>query len=183
MTKQRLGRGVKRIVVLSVAAISLLVGFSSVNVSAAPTAVTGLNTHSLKRQEQHKPPAPEQPPHDYCSVLGSLVEPFINWHDVQRCYQSVPFNAADADATLSTLYTYYRDYYIFIDSAMLENQAKPFTNPPVDILKGLDEISQKRYKSDFEFHTDVELLINRLNDAHANYMRKCFFLFTLSLRK
>jgi len=174
MTKQRLGRGVKRIVILSVAAISVLAGFSSVNVSAAPTVVTGLDPHNLKRQEQPKPAAPDQPLPDYCSVLSNLEEPFIAWLDVQRCYQSIPYNAADADVILSTLYTYYRDYYIFIDSAMLENQAKPFTNPPVDILKELDEISRKRYKGDFEFQADIELLINRLNDAHANYMRKCF---------
>ncbi|GJJ75856.1 hypothetical protein EMPS_08214 [Entomortierella parvispora] len=165
MTRQRLGRGVKRIVLLTAAAVSLLAGFSSVDVSAAPTALTGLIAHPrLKRQERP----------DDCTVLGNLEEPDIYWQDVQRCYQSVPYKAADADAILSTLYAYYRDYYIFIDSAMLENQAKPFTNPPVDVLKELDEISRKRYKGDFEFQSDVELLVNRLNDAHANYMPSCY---------
>lgn len=73
---------------------------------------------------------------------------------------------------LSTLYTLYRDYYVFLDYAMMPDQPKPFTNPPVDLLAGLDKISQTDYKSDFQFQKDIDLLVNRLNDAHANYIGK-----------
>lgn len=66
----------------------------------------------------------------------------------------------------------FKEFYIFLDAATLENQPKPFTNPPHDILKGLDLISQRDYGSDFRFQTDVDLLVTKLNDAHANYMGK-----------
>ncbi|KAF9287104.1 hypothetical protein BGZ68_002257 [Mortierella alpina] len=68
----------------------------------------------------------------------------------------------------------FKEFYIFLDTATLENQPKPFTNPPHDILKGLDLISQRDYGSDFRFQTDVDLLITKLNDAHANYMAYCY---------
>ncbi|KAG0013920.1 hypothetical protein BGZ81_000767 [Podila clonocystis] len=57
---------------------------------------------------------------------------------------------------------------------MMPDQPKPFTNPPVDLLAGLDRISQTDYKSDFQFQTDIDLLVNRLNDAHANYIAHCY---------
>ncbi|KAG0051945.1 hypothetical protein BGZ83_003164 [Gryganskiella cystojenkinii] len=188
MAKLGARRCLRRVVALTVT-MSLLAGVSLHSIhdrpslfftSAAPTSDLSLGrepeTANLsKRQVTPIPsPPPLDPGTDYCTVLGSMEEPEIFWQDVQRCYNIIPHNATEADIVLQTLYTYYRDYYIFIDSAMLENQQKPFTNPPVDILQGLDEISQKKYTKDFEFHGDIELLINRLNDAHANYMPSCY---------
>lgn len=180
----------KRVVALT-AAMSLLGGISLDSVyspgkvspfaSAAPTggvSTTAREANSMvdllsKRQVTPvQPPPPLEPGTDYCTILNRLEEPGIFWQDVQQCYAAIPHNVTEADIVLQTLYTYFRDYYIFIDSAMLENQPKPFTNPPVDILKGLDDISQRKYTRDFDFQRDIELLINSLNDAHANYMRE-----------
>ncbi|KAF9108344.1 hypothetical protein BGX29_001621 [Mortierella sp. GBA35] len=72
------------------------------------------------------------------------------------------------------MFTLFRDFYIFLDSATTRNLPKPFTSPPVDILQELDLISRKDYTGDFEFHTDVDHLVNRLNDAHANYLANCY---------
>ncbi|KAG0249733.1 Restriction of telomere capping protein 5 [Mortierella polycephala] len=145
--------------------------------SAAPLAHP-LSTEPLRqsrRQEPHpEPDNDKQPDLDPCTTLGQLEEPDITWAHVQQCYNNVPYNATEANIILSTLYTLYRDYYIFLDMAMLENQPKPFTNPPVDILRGLDQISMQEYHSDFRFQTDIDLLVNRLNDAHANYMIYCY---------
>ncbi|KAG0301365.1 hypothetical protein BGZ98_008418 [Dissophora globulifera] len=111
---------------------------------------------------------------DPCTILGQLEEPDISWSHVWRCYESIPYNSTEANIVFSTLYTLYRDYYIFLDTATLEDQPKPFTNPPVDILKGLDLLSRRQYRGDFEFQTAVDALVSQLNDAHANYLTFCY---------
>ncbi|KAG0213421.1 Restriction of telomere capping protein 5 [Mortierella sp. GBA30] len=126
--------------------------------------------HNSKRQEQ----GPGTSEIDPCNALGQVVEPDITWTLVHQCYNHIPYNATEANIILSTLHTLYKDYYIFLDSAMLENQPKPFTNPPVDMLGGLDQISKREYSGDFRFQTDVDTLVNSLNDAHANYMAHCY---------
>ncbi|KAF9109762.1 hypothetical protein BGX27_007229 [Mortierella sp. AM989] len=121
-------------------------------------------------QHKHAPHEEEDP----CKTLGGLEEPNIIFTNVKRCYENVPFNATQASNVFSTLYTLYRDYYIFLDLAMLDNHPKPFTTPSVDMLGGLDLLSRQKYHGDFEFHTAVEALINKLNDAHANYLADCY---------
>ncbi|KAF9968516.1 hypothetical protein BGZ70_003077 [Mortierella alpina] len=150
---------------------------SSYLASAAPSAPrTGriARTHPQRRQDA-APPGQQQPPaQDPCKTLGTLTEPAITWTHVQQCYESIPYSASEANEVLSTMHMLFKEFYIFLDTATLEDQPKPFSNPPLDILKGLDLISQRDYGSDFQFQTDVDLLVTRLNDAHANYLAYCY---------
>ncbi|KAF8932542.1 hypothetical protein BGZ58_007005 [Dissophora ornata] len=187
-SKHRLTPGSRIVLSLATAAVLLalsIVGSSEHGLhspalaSAAPltrhTPVQHLSSQNKRQIPSRlggggRPQAEEDP----CRILGQLEEPYVTWTHVQQCYENVPYNVTEANTILSTLYTLYRDYYIFLDMAMLENQPKPFTNPPVDILQGLDLISQQEYHSDFQFQTDVEILVSRLNDAHANYLAFCY---------
>ncbi|KAF9584227.1 hypothetical protein BGW38_007162 [Lunasporangiospora selenospora] len=143
------------------------------------------------------PPAPlkslqkrQDPQLDPCTILGGKVEPDITYSMVRDCYHNVPLNKTEANNALSTLYTLFRDYYIFLDYSRLDHQEKPYTNPGVDILSELDRMGLKLnddgqgagegFKNDFDFQTKMDLLVNRLNDAHANYLALCYrkFLYT-----
>ncbi|KAG0251133.1 hypothetical protein BGZ95_006987, partial [Linnemannia exigua] len=122
-------------------------------------------------------PAPEAPIEievDPCMILSELREPYISWGHVKRCYEHVPFNATESNAVVSTMHTLLRDYYIFLDTVATPDLPKPFTSKPIDILQALDQISRTDYASDFRFQTDMDLLMNRLNDAHANYLAYCY---------
>ncbi|KAF9392588.1 hypothetical protein BGX21_010967, partial [Mortierella sp. AD011] len=144
---------------------------------AAPLSHNPLSRHpsfQSKRQEEPDPvllpgtePNVEEDP---CKTLGRLEEPDITFAHVKKCYENIRFNATEASNVLSTLYTFFKDYYIFLDAAMLDNHPKPFTTPPVDILAGFDILSRQQYHGDFEFQTTVDNLVNTLNDAHANYL-------------
>ncbi|KAF9570974.1 hypothetical protein EC968_001164 [Mortierella alpina] len=145
-------------------------------VSAAPSRP---RTGSTARPPPHRrqdaaPPGHAPPAHDPCKTLGTVTEPAITWAHVQQCYESIPYSASEANEVLSTMRMLFKEFYIFLDTATLDNQPKPFTNPPSDILAGLDQISQLDYPSDFHFQTDVDLLVTKLNDAHANYMAYCY---------
>ena len=146
-------------------------GFGLLGVAAVPVTHPARNTMIVERQDE---PAPEVPPEvveiDPCTVLSELREPYISYGHVKRCYEHIPYNATEANTVVSTMSTLARDFYIFLDSAMTENLQKPFTSPPVDILAGFDRISRTDYENDFRFQTDVDLLMNSLNDAHANYI-------------
>ncbi|KAF9434684.1 hypothetical protein BGZ76_007611 [Entomortierella beljakovae] len=133
-------------------------------VNAAPLVHSSL---SGKRQVD---PVEEDP----CKTLGRLLEPEITYSAVRKCYENIPYNMTEANSVLSTLYTFFKDYYIFLDAAMLDNHPKPFTTAPVDMLNSLDILSRKSFKGDFEFHTSVETLVGSLNDAHANYLPSCY---------
>ncbi|KAF9295331.1 hypothetical protein BGZ74_010873 [Mortierella antarctica] len=184
VTGRKVKRRVERITVVLVSlvlcAISVsFLGLGPSGVSAAPVVHTPKPSppwfHPFKERQGQAPPAPGSPAAiDPCTTLSQLDEPYITYDHVKRCYDHVPYNATEAGIVLSTLYTLYRDYYVFLDYAMMPDQPKPFTNPPVDLLAGLDKISQTDYKSDFQFHKDIDLLINRLNDAHANYIAHCY---------
>ncbi|KAI1309988.1 hypothetical protein EDD11_003937 [Mortierella claussenii] len=156
------------------AAASLLMAYPTLTqtghdrfmVAAAPTA-------SSFRKRQDLVPAPVMMD-DPCTTLANTTEPDITVSLVRQCYDNIPYNATLASNVLSTLYTLFRDYYIFVDTAMIENHEKPFNTPAVDILTGLDELARKEYKHDYEFHADVDLLVSSLNDAHANYIAYCY---------
>lgn len=139
-------------------------------VSALPVVDHPSLVHSKRQdtRQDEKPPVPQDP----CAILGPLLEPAITYTHVKRCYENIPYNETEANIILSTIYTLFKDYFIFLDSATNEHLPKPFTTPPVDILKGLDRISKQTYRGDFRFHTDVETLVSGLNDAHSNYLRK-----------
>ncbi|KAF9910381.1 hypothetical protein EC991_006646 [Linnemannia zychae] len=131
-------------------------------------------------EAQPSPPAPAPEPApteikvDPCMVLSELQEPYISWGHIKRCYENVPFNATESNMVVSTMYTLLKDYYIFLDSVTTPDLPKPFTSKPVDILQALDQISRTDYANDFRFQTDMDLLMNRLNDAHANYLAYCY---------
>ncbi|KAF9091942.1 hypothetical protein BGX23_004776 [Mortierella sp. AD031] len=77
------------------------------------------------------PPAPATPIEvDPCTTLSELLEPYITWGHVKRCYEGVPYNATEANNVVSTMFTLFRDFYIFLDSATTRNLPKPFTSPP-----------------------------------------------------
>ncbi|KAG0251989.1 hypothetical protein DFQ27_008337 [Actinomortierella ambigua] len=111
---------------------------------------------------------------DPCTALSKALEPQITYDLVRTCFENIPYNATEANSILTTLYTFYKDFYIFVDSAQQPQQKKPFTNPPVDILAELRLLGQRTYANDFEFHRQVDLVVNKLNDAHANYMPECY---------
>ncbi|CAO3566272.1 unnamed protein product [Mortierella alpina] len=168
-----LGRTAASSIVLSLALSCIA---SSLLVSAAPSTPrtgTTARTHPQRRQDA-APPGQNPPAQDPCKTLGTLTEPAITWTHVLQCYESIPYSASEANEVLSTMHMLFKEFYIFLDTATLENQPKPFTNPPLDILKGLDLISQRDYGSDFRFQTDVDQLVTRLNDAHANYLAYCY---------
>ncbi|KAF9543990.1 hypothetical protein EC957_000259 [Mortierella hygrophila] len=150
-------------------------GFGSLGVAAVPVTHPARNTMIVERQDE---PGPEVPTEvvevDPCAVLSELHEPYISYGHVKRCYDNIPYNATEANTVVTTMSTLVRDFYIFLDSAMTENLQKPFTSHPVDILAGFDRISRTEYKNDFLFQTDVDLLMNSLNDAHANYIAHCY---------
>ncbi|KAF9205477.1 hypothetical protein BGZ49_003966 [Haplosporangium sp. Z 27] len=120
-------------------------------------------------------PLPVHPAsHDPCSTLAALNVTAITIDHVSSCYKSIEFNPTIAKDTLDTLYTIYNDFYVFRDSALTPKLPLPFVSPPVDILAGLEEIYKKRYSIDYDFHLDINLLINRLNDAHCTYSPNCY---------
>lgn len=158
----------------SISFLTLGDGVSAAPVVHTPKPPSPPPFHPFKERQDQAPPGTPgpSPTIDPCTTLSQFEEPNISYEHVKRCYEHVPFNATEAGIVLSTLYTLYRDYYVFLDYAMMPDQPKPFTNPPVDLLAGLDKISRTDYKSDFQFQQDIDLLVNRLNDAHANYIGK-----------
>ncbi|KAF9997151.1 hypothetical protein BGZ65_007265, partial [Modicella reniformis] len=119
------------------------------------------------------------PEHDPCGVLGHLPLSNATVLHVSECYKSIDFNPSEAKTTLDSLYTLYNDFFIFRDAALTPNLALPFTSPPVDILAGLEQIRNNKYTTDYDFHADLALLAQSLNDAHVTYFPDCYnsFLF------
>ncbi|KAF9172585.1 hypothetical protein BGX21_009336 [Mortierella sp. AD011] len=111
---------------------------------------------------------------DPCAILGSLKTNETTVQHVADCYNSIEFNSTEAKATLDSLHILYNDFFVFRDSALTPDLALPFVSEPVDVLSGLEAIREKSYAQDYEFHSDLALLIKSLNDAHCTYNPDCY---------
>ncbi|KAF9146326.1 hypothetical protein BG015_011633 [Linnemannia schmuckeri] len=115
--------------------------------------------------------APTRSELDACGSLSSKSKSTdtLTYQDVAFCYTSIPYNATIANTTLDTITTLFKDYYVFRDAALTSDLKAPFTSPSVDILKELDALRRKEFRSDFEFHSTVSRVVDSLHDAHASY--------------
>ncbi|KAF9131777.1 hypothetical protein BG015_003812 [Linnemannia schmuckeri] len=111
---------------------------------------------------------------DACGLLASKNVTFLTVTDVANCYQAIPFNSTYAKTTLETVYTLFKDYYIFTDTALNPRAPKPFKNEPIDVLKRLEAIGKTKYTNDFQFHMDIRATIDALKDGHASYDVHCY---------
>ncbi|GJJ68045.1 hypothetical protein EMPS_00391 [Entomortierella parvispora] len=113
-------------------------------------------------------------PLDACGSLASKNISSITVADVSNCYRAIPFNSTQAKTTLETVYTLFKDYYVFTDLALNPRVPKPFKNEPVDVLGRLETIGRTKYSSDFQFHTDIRATIEALKDGHASCDVNCY---------
>jgi len=114
-------------------------------------------------------PAANEASPDACGSLGAKNGLDLAYADVANCYKSIPLDNKIAASTMDTIQTLFHDYYIFRDSALTPNLQSPFTSPPVDIMKQLNLIAEKKYVNDLEFHTAISDTLNSLNDGHVQY--------------
>ncbi|KAF9543717.1 hypothetical protein EC957_000496 [Mortierella hygrophila] len=106
---------------------------------------------------------------DACGVLASTNHTELKYKHVIDCYNSIPFDSAQASTTLSTVLTIFKDYYVFTDSALARTAPKPFANAPYDIVGELEKIGRRKYTSDYKFHNDILEAVTGLGDGHADY--------------
>ncbi|KAF9327822.1 hypothetical protein BGZ91_001276 [Linnemannia elongata] len=138
-------------------------------------AFTLLPTLTLAQSEPSTPTVnTTNPTIDPCTTLGSRNGTNITYTDVSDCYKFIPFNRAQANTTLTTLYTLYNDFYVFRDASRNPIQLPPFSNESVDILGELDRIRGLGYANDFQFHADVRAAVGSLRDVHASYEVNCY---------
>ncbi|KAF9918671.1 hypothetical protein FBU30_011328 [Linnemannia zychae] len=111
---------------------------------------------------------------DACGRLGKKNGVNISYKDVADCYDAIPFDKSVGTTTINTLYGLFRDYYVFTDSALTRHVSKPFASEPVDILKQIQTVGQRKYTSDHQFQNDVRHVIDKLRDGHASYDVGCY---------
>ncbi|KAF2741689.1 hypothetical protein M011DRAFT_491159 [Sporormia fimetaria CBS 119925] len=117
---------------------------------------------------------PDGPPDIRDTVCGDIIiahEQNFNlfWaSDVFDCLQNIPFIANVAARFLD----YYNDTLQFQSTLeYLKNPPEGYQQPPVDVLQGLQTIRDKvdagEYTHQYIFEADLQLLINRMHDAHV----------------
>lgn len=85
-----------------------------------------------------------------------------------ECLQDVPFDPAVATRFIR----YYNQTLQFQSTlALLKNPPEGYQQPPVDVIAELgliqNKISSGEYKNQYVFEADLQLLINRIHDAHV----------------
>ncbi|KAG9062367.1 hypothetical protein KI688_005282 [Linnemannia hyalina] len=106
---------------------------------------------------------------DACGVLASTNYTELKYKHVVDCYNSIPFDSAQAATALSTVLTIFKDYYVFTDSALARTVPEPFADAPYDIVGELEKIGRRKYTSDYKFHNDILEAVTGLGDGHADY--------------
>ncbi|KAI0469225.1 hypothetical protein F4859DRAFT_487406 [Xylaria cf. heliscus] len=108
-----------------------------------------------------------QTPRDDCFTSMQLVRKsssgFIDGDTALNCLLSLPFDATTAGAFLAEI-TKYIQFQSTLE--VLKNPPDTYISPSVDILGGLDKISNTTYTSQYEFDLDITNLIRSANDGH-----------------
>ncbi|KAK5625681.1 hypothetical protein RRF57_001397 [Xylaria bambusicola] len=79
------------------------------------------------------------------------------------CLESFPFDAAKADGFLTEI----RKYFQFQSTLeVLKRPPDTYLSVGVDIVGGLDKLSNTTYKNQFQFDSDLRSLIRSANDGH-----------------
>ncbi|KAF9109185.1 hypothetical protein BGW39_005187, partial [Mortierella sp. 14UC] len=115
------------------------------------------------------PGTPSSSSLDACGLLFGKNNTLLTVTDVANCYHAIPFDPTRAKTALETVYTLFKDYYIFTDIALNPRAAKPLKNEPFDVLKRFESIGRTKYDGDFWFHKDVHNAVDDLKDGHASY--------------
>ncbi|KAG0255889.1 hypothetical protein BG011_004882 [Mortierella polycephala] len=119
-------------------------------------------------------PTPKPGNLDACGILSSTKTSELTYEVIVNCYQAIPYDPSVAATTMSTVYTLFKDFYAFRDSALASDLQKPFTCPPTDILGRLKTIEATKYRNDYSFHKAVNDAVSSLYDAHASYGIDCY---------
>ncbi|KAF2728048.1 hypothetical protein EJ04DRAFT_504715 [Polyplosphaeria fusca] len=144
----------------------LLLVFLSVGALSKP-----FGTPSIAKRQDTTPTTPGAPESTACGdiVVGSHNGFFLFYaSDAFECLQSVPFNGAVAARFID----YYNTTLQFQSTlAFLKDPPEGYQQPPVDVMAVLESIKANAtagaYPNQYAFEADVQLLINRMHDAHV----------------
>eukprot|EP01087_Luapelamoeba_hula_P008688 TRINITY_DN2193_c0_g1_i1.p1 TRINITY_DN2193_c0_g1~~TRINITY_DN2193_c0_g1_i1.p1 ORF type:complete len:644 (+),score=56.40 TRINITY_DN2193_c0_g1_i1:2043-3974(+) len=101
------------------------------------------------------------PPCFVSLASNSSYQPFV---DVMGCLQSIPFDAAQAEATITSIQRWLQ-LYAFLDIAA--NPPDPVHFESVDVMALLEDIRSRTWDSDFDFQYAIRAALSRLRDAHT----------------
>ncbi|KAK3848400.1 MAG: hypothetical protein J3R72DRAFT_428940 [Linnemannia gamsii] len=126
--------------------------------------------------EPSSPPLPTTPRvNDACEILGTSADSEVTYARVAACYNSIPFNNQTATIILESVRTIMDDFYAFRDSALTPALPKPFSMNYVDIWKSLSTLGRGRYRSDYQFHHTLSMMLVSLKDVNTAYIAKCYY--------
>ncbi|KAG0203900.1 hypothetical protein BGX28_003952 [Mortierella sp. GBA30] len=131
------------------------------------------------------------------AVQGVNKDSILSYQSVVDCYRAQPFNQTIANSVLSTLDNFFRNVYVFLDSALVEyggsfNTATAespngsssgifngvadglFSTPAVDLLAGLQKIRSTQWSNDYDFSMAITRLLISIHDGHVDYSPDCY---------
>lgn len=117
------------------------------------------------------PDRPVEVTNDACGeivVASNQGYDFFYASQVFECLSNVPF----IDNVATRFLDYYNQTLQFQSTlAYLKNPPTGYQQPPVDVLQELqkvrDNVNSGLYKNQYVFEADIQLLINRMHDAHV----------------
>ncbi|KAF2122944.1 hypothetical protein BDV96DRAFT_639498 [Lophiotrema nucula] len=129
------------------------------------------NVGAAKRQDATPTTGANAP---LSTICGDIVEASHNDYvifyasDAYACLQSVPFNAAVATRFIE----YWNDTLQFQSTlAYMKDPPEGYQQPAVDVMEVLQSIQNNVtagvYTNQYAFEADIQLLINRMHDAHV----------------
>ncbi|CAG8604070.1 21738_t:CDS:2, partial [Gigaspora rosea] len=100
-------------------------------------------------------------------------EKLVEYDAAKKCIESFPFDPKFADDTINAVSHFMSSYYVFLDQAK-EEPPKGFTYQPVDLIKELNSLRKKTFKSDYDFITALRNTIFKLKDGHTRFNDICY---------
>jgi len=95
------------------------------------------------------------------------------WQESKDCLKQFPFDRKVAHKTLDTVIDTLKSFFVFKDIASKPPKSR-LSIKGVDVVKELKARKKRHYKSDFEFQTDIQNIVDSLFDAHFNYIPTCY---------
>ncbi|KAI9293519.1 hypothetical protein K502DRAFT_366640 [Neoconidiobolus thromboides FSU 785] len=110
---------------------------------------------------------------DPCATISK--KPIFTYEETLACLNNIDLDSKKAEEHIDLLKKE-AEFYAFLDIAKDSPEKKISSN--VNIIKGLDEIRQKKHQKEVPFHRDIINLFNSLHDGHTVYAAACVYFFT-----
>lgn len=112
---------------------------------------------------------------DYCSEVNTdfQIGDYTTYDNIINCYKNFPFNKTTSIDIIENLKKMWK-ISVFSDDTLDPPNKENLNLKPYDIIKQLNTLKEKKFKTDFDFQQELTKSFIPISDGHTVYQSGCY---------